>query len=105
ERVRPVRYLSGGVYTKLLDEMVELGIPRITLHTIGEPTLHPRIGEMVKMATDRRRRVTLSTNSTLRRNEKLSRALVHGGPDLLNISADAADAETLAKTRDGLRPE
>lgn len=105
DMVRPKTFLDMGLYERLLDEMVALGIPRITLHTIGEPTLHPRIGEMVKMATDRQRVVTLSTNGTLLGKEELARSLVHGAPDLLNISADAADAETLAKTRDGLRPE
>lgn len=105
DMVRPKTFLDVRLYERLLDEMVALGIPRITLHTIGEPTLHPRIGEMVKMATDRQRVVTLSTNGTLLGKEELARSLVHGAPDLLNISADAADAETLAKTRDGLRPE
>ena len=105
DMVRPRTYIDLALYERLLDEMVELGIPRITLHTIGEPTLHPRIGEMVAMATERGRVVTLSTNGTLLAREELSRALVRGGPDLLNVSADAADAETLAKTRDGLSPE
>jgi pyruvate-formate lyase-activating enzyme len=105
DMLRPRTYLSVELYTKLLDEMVELGIPRLTLHTIGEPTLHPRIAEMVKLATDRKRVVTISTNGTLLGRESLARGLVEAGPDLLNISADAADAETLAKTRDGLKPE
>jgi pyruvate-formate lyase-activating enzyme len=105
DMLRPRTYLSMALYEQLLDEMVLLGIPRITLHTIGEPTLHPHIAEMVKMATDRQRVVTISTNGTLLGKEKLARALVEAGPDLLNFSADAADAETLAKTRDGLKPE
>ncbi len=105
DMLRPRTFLDIGLYEKLLDEMVELGIPRITLHTIGEPTLHPRIGELVQLATDRGRVVTLSTNGTLLAREELARALVRGGPHLLNISADAGDAETNAKTRDGLDPE
>jgi uncharacterized Fe-S cluster-containing radical SAM superfamily protein len=105
DMLRPRTFLDLGLYERLLDEMVELGIPRLTLHTIGEPTLHPRIGEMVAMATERGRVVTLSTNGTLLGRGDLARSLVRGGPDLLNVSADAADAETLAKTRDGLRPE
>ena len=32
----------------LLSLLVGLGVPRITLHTVGEPTLHPRIGEMLR---------------------------------------------------------
>jgi hypothetical protein len=103
DMLRPRTYLSVELYTKLLDEMVELGIPRITLHTVGEPTLHPRIAEMVKMATDRKRVVTISTNGTTLGNERMARGLVEAAPDLLNVSADAADDETLGKTRDGLK--
>ena len=81
DMLRPKKFLDLALYERLLDEMVVLGIPRITLHTIGEPTLHPRIGEMVKMATDRQRVVTLSTNGTLLAKEELSRSLVHCAPD------------------------
>lgn len=103
DMLRPRTNLDLGLYEKLLDQMVELGIPRITLHTVGEPTLHPRIAEMVKMATDRERVVTISTNGTRLHEEPLARALVEAGPHLLNISADAADDEALGRTRDGLK--
>lgn len=103
DMLRPRTNLDIGLYEKLLDQMVELGIPRITLHTVGEPTLHPRIADMVRMATERERIVTISTNGTRLHDETLARALVAAGPHLLNISADAADDETLGKTRDGLR--
>jgi radical SAM protein with 4Fe4S-binding SPASM domain len=105
DMVRPTSYLSLDMYERLLDEMVALGIPRLTLHTIGEPTLHPRIGELVRMAAERERIAVLSTNGTLLRKESLARSLVEGGPELLNVSVDAADADVLAQTRGGLRPE
>lgn len=105
DMLRPRKNLSLDLYEKLLDEMVVLGIPRLTLHTIGEPTLHPRIAEMVRMATARGRCVSLSTNGTTLGNEKLARELVEAGPDVLNFSADAADEHTLGITRDGLKPE
>jgi hypothetical protein len=98
---RRATYLPLPLYERLLDEMVELGIPRITLHTIGEPTLHRDIAKMVAMATERDRVVSLSTNGTLIDNA-LALDLVRAGPDLLNFSADAGDAETLRRTRPGL---
>ncbi len=101
DMLRPNTYLKMEHFEKLLDQMVELGIPRMTLHTIGEPLLHPQIAEMVAKAKERKRIVTISTNGSLLTEEK-ARALVEAGPDILNISADAGDAETLAKTRDGL---
>jgi radical SAM protein with 4Fe4S-binding SPASM domain len=100
DMVRPRTFLDLEVYRRLLDEMVELGIPRLTLHTIGEPTLHPQIARMLEMASKRQRCVTISTNGSLL-VEDLARRMVAAGPDILNISADAAD-ESLAITRDGL---
>ena len=63
DMVRPWTYMPMDLYVRMLDEMVELGIPRLTLHTIGEPTLNPRLPEMVEAATERRRCVTMSSNS------------------------------------------
>lgn len=103
DMLRPKKYLDVELYRRLLDEMVTLAIPRLTLHTIGEPTLHPRIAEMVRMATEKERVVTLSTNGTLLHRDELARGLVEAGPHVLNVSADAADDETLGKTRDGLK--
>ena len=101
DMVRPVKFLPLDLFEKLLDEMVELGIPRVTLHTIGEPTLHPHIDEMIAMASARGRVVTMSTNGS-RLTDDLARRLILARPTMLHISADAADKETLAKTRDKL---
>jgi len=101
DMVRPHTYLPLPVMRRMLDEMVELGIPRCTLHTIGEPTLHPDLPEMIRLAKERNRVVTLSTNGTLL-NEKLARALVEAGPDMLHVSIDAADADVLERTRPGI---
>ncbi|MGQ0552960.1 MAG: radical SAM/SPASM domain-containing protein [Planctomycetota bacterium] len=100
DMVRPRTYLPMDVFEKLLDEMVALGIPRITLHTIGEPTLHPRIADMLALAVARQRVVTMSTNGTLL-TEELARSLVRAGPHMLHVSVDAADQATLGKTRQG----
>jgi len=100
DMVRPKTFLPMDVFERLLDEMVVLGIPRITLHTIGEPTLHPRIADMLALAVKRKRVVTMSTNGT-RLDEDLARSLVRAAPHMLHVSVDAADDEALAKTRTG----
>lgn len=100
DMLRPKTFLDMEVYRRLLDEMVELGIPRLTLHTIGEPTLHPQIVRMMEMAVERGRAVTMSTNGTML-TEELARGIVHAGPEVINLSADTAD-ETLSTTREGL---
>lgn len=104
DMVRPAAYLDPDLLERMLDEMVALGIPRTTLHTVGEPTLHPRIADMIAMAKARGRIVTMSTNAT-RLKEKLARDIVLAGPDMLHVSADAADADVLAKLRGGLKLE
>ena len=101
DMLRPSTYLKMEHFEELLKQMVELGIPRMTLHTVGEPLLHPEVTEMIAKAKEQGRIVTISTNGSLLTEDK-ARALVKAGPDILNISADAGDAETLAKTRDGL---
>ena len=104
DMVRPRTFLPMDVFEKLLDEMVALGIPRITLHTIGEPTLHPRIAEMLALAVARKRVTTMSTNGTML-SEELARSLVRAGPHMLHVSMDAVDQATLDKTRNGARLE
>lgn len=98
--LRPRKFIDLALFERMVEEMVQHGIPRMTLHTGGEPTLHPRLPEMIRIAKRAGRVVNMSTNGTLL-TEKLARELVDAGPDMLNISADAGDAATFAKTRDG----
>lgn len=98
--LRPATYLPLELFQRLVGEMVELDIPRLTLHTIGEPTLHPQLPEMIRIAAKAGLCTNVSTNGTLLTEER-ARALVEAGPDVLNVSADAGDPETFAKTRGG----
>lgn len=100
EMVRPRRDMSLELYEAVLEQMVELGIPRLTLHTVGEPTLHAEIVTMLRMAAERERCVTMSTNGMLL-SEELSRGIVQAYPDVINFSIDAADPDVLRKTRPG----
>lgn len=99
--LRPWTYLPMELYRQLVDEMAELGVPRITLHTIGESTMHPDLPEMVNLAKEAGLVVTLSTNGTLLSQELVER-LVAAGPDILNISVDAATPEVFEKIREGV---
>lgn len=102
DMLRKATYLDLGIYEQLLDQMVEAKIPRLTLHTIGEPTLHPRIARMLSMAVERERCVVMSTNGT-RLREGLAREIVEASPDMINISVDTPDQETLDILRPGLK--
>ena len=98
--MRPATFLPLDLYRQLIGEMVTLGVPRITLHTIGEPTLHAELPEMIALAKEAGRIVNVSTNGTLLTEER-ARALVVAGPDMLNVSADAGDPENFEITRGG----
>lgn len=101
DMARKWTYLPLPVYRQLIGEMRALGIPRITLHTVGEPTLHPSLPEMIRLAKEAELVVTLSTNGTTL-NERRVAELVEAGPDILNISVDAADPAKLERLREGL---
>ena len=104
DMVRPWTYLPMDRFRRLVGEMEELGVPRITLHTIGESTMHPDLPDMIAVAKDAGLTVTLSTNGTLL-TEDLVERMVAAGPDILNVSVDAADPEKLKAIRPGIDPE
>ncbi|TDJ68786.1 MAG: radical SAM/SPASM domain-containing protein [Planctomycetota bacterium] len=103
DMLRPWTYLPMDLYEQLIGEMVELDIPRITLHTIGESTMNPNLPDMVRIAKAAGLVATLSTNGTLL-SEELVRKLVHAGPDILNVSVDAADPAAFKAIRPGIDP-
>lgn len=101
DMARKWTYLPLPVYRQLLAEMQTLGIPRITLHTVGEPTLHPELPQMIRLAKQAGLVVTLSTNGTTL-DERRVADLVDAGPDILNISVDAADPVKIERLREGI---
>jgi len=101
DMARKWTYLPLPIYRQLVGEMQELGIPRITLHTIGEPTLHPELPEMIRLAKTAGLVVTLSTNGTTLDDKRVA-DLVDAAPDILNISVDAADPEKIERIREGI---
>jgi len=65
--------------------------------SFGEPLLHPRLGEILKVCADRKKVVELSSNGQAF-TDRTIKALV-GKPVNLYISLDAATRETYAKIR------
>jgi radical SAM protein with 4Fe4S-binding SPASM domain len=103
DMARPWTYMPMDMYERVIAQMRELNIPRITLHTVGEPTLHPELPEMIRRAKAAGLTVTLSTNGTTL-NEQLAGELVRAGPDILNVSADVVDGEKMKQIRPGVDP-
>ena len=67
---------------------------------IGEPLMHPRIFEMIRIARDAGIRTGLSTNATLMDGER-SDLLLDSGLDYLILAFDGASKETYEKYRLG----
>lgn len=81
----------------LLDELNQLGVREIELTGGGEPFMHPRIIEILKIIKEKEIRIGISTNFTLV-DKKAAEALVELGVDHMNLSIWAATPETYVKT-------
>ena len=83
-------FMDFNMYKALVDELETLHTELIYLHLFGEPTLHPRIFDMIRYAKSKNIDVAMSTNATTL-NKRVSEALLASGIDILIISFDAAD--------------
>ena len=67
---------------------------------LGEPLLHPRFPDMVRLAKDRGLRTEVTTNALLL-DEHLAADLLEAGLDQLVVSIDGASAEAFGRVRSG----
>lgn len=87
---RPHGYMDFDMYKGIVDELGKMRTELIYLHLFGEPTLHPRIFDMIKYAKKKGIDVAMSTNSTTLDIDK-TRNFLDSGIDILILSFDAAD--------------
>ncbi|MGE0599971.1 MAG: radical SAM/SPASM domain-containing protein [Dehalococcoidia bacterium] len=73
-------------------------VRRVVLHGIGEPTLNPKLPEIIDVVKAKGAYALFNTNGLLLRG-KLLEALVHSGLDEVRISVDAATPETYKLVR------
>lgn len=83
-------------FRALLDEMP--GLQRLHLQGLGEPMLHPRFFEMVRLAAARGIEVSANTNLTLLTPER-AQACATSGLKSLSVSLDGATAPTYEAVR------
>jgi MoaA/NifB/PqqE/SkfB family radical SAM enzyme len=67
---------------------------------LGEPLLHPRLVDMVRLATERGLATEVTTNALLL-DQEMADELVAAGLGQLVVSIDGATAETFGKVRSG----
>jgi radical SAM protein with 4Fe4S-binding SPASM domain len=84
-----VEAVDYNLYTRLIDEGAAKGLCAIKYNFVGEPTLNPRLVDMIRYAKNAGvADVMFNTNGTLL-DEKLSRRLIEAGLDKLFFSFDS----------------
>lgn len=76
----PRGYMDMGLFERILSEAASIGVKRIHLYLRGEPTLHPKIIEMIASIKAKGLAFHLVTNGT-KLTPEFSRALLAAGVD------------------------
>ena len=74
--------------------------PAIAFMGLGEPLLHPRFLDMVRLVKERGLRAEVTTNALLL-DDQLAAGLLEAGLDQLVVSIDGASAEAFGRVRSG----
>ncbi len=74
--------------------------PAVAFMGLGEPLLHPRLLDMVRLAKQRGLRAEVTTNALLL-DDELAAGLLEAGLDQLVVSIDGASAEAFGRVRSG----
>jgi MoaA/NifB/PqqE/SkfB family radical SAM enzyme len=94
------RTLSVETFSRLCDDLKKMDTATITLTGQGEPLMHPRIIELIRIAKASGLRVNMTTNGTLL-DENRAAGLVDAGLDSLRISLWASSADEYVKNYPG----
>jgi len=94
--IQKSEFLKAQGFKKILEE---ISPKKMNLSGLGEPFLHPKIFDFIRMARDRGTAVTLATNFT-RLSGKVDE-LIDSGINEVKVSIDSADPETYKRIRKG----
>jgi len=89
-------------FKKVIDDCYTNGTRAITLASRGEPTLHPKLPEMLEYLSGKFLEVKLNTNAT-RLNENLIRTILKTGVNEVVYSVDESDEKKYEKIRVGAK--
>lgn len=96
---RPTGQMELEFFERALDELDRLGIKYLTLHTIGEPTIHKRFRDVLRISHERGFDVWLSTNGQLL--DRFFDALRQWPVKTIRWSVDGATRDTYERIRLG----
>ena len=96
-----IQRFDFDTYKRLIDEGVQNGLCSVKYNILGEPTLNPRLIDMIQYAKQAGvLDVMFNTNAT-RLDEKLSRRLIASGLDQLFFSFDSPERGNFNRIRMG----
>ncbi|MCF7888404.1 MAG: radical SAM protein [Candidatus Omnitrophica bacterium] len=84
----PYKILQWKKFTEILKDCKEMGVEHIVLSSIGEPSLHPDIGKMIRKIKKNGMDLRITTNLTFTKKSLLK---VFGLADELAINSSAID--------------
>jgi len=97
--VRKIGVMDLGLFKEVIDQAAPY-TESLFLHNIGEPLLHPEIGEMIEYCQSRGISATISA-SPFNLNEEKNEEILNSRLDNLILCLDAATKETHEKIRQG----
>ena len=91
---RPRGSMDPDLAKKLIEEIAtEKMAEKVVFHIMGEPTLYPKLGDILEHAKKFDLTTTLSSNGS-RLDDKMADALVDGGLSKINVSLQTPDEES-----------
>lgn len=93
-------FMDIALFENIVAQCQTLGIPDISLHTIGEPLMHPRIIDIIEIAKEAGLRALLSTNALLL-DKQMSQAIISSGLDIIRYSVEGVDKSSYERVRGG----
>ncbi len=101
----PSGYMDTEVFKLVLKDLKKIGISSVALHTIGEPLLHPRLGNLFHIIKKSKFKVKFSTNGQF--PERLKNLLYSHSKeiDFIRFSIDGAKPKTYEFIRKGAKFE
>jgi radical SAM protein with 4Fe4S-binding SPASM domain len=84
----PRGHMDMDLFEKIVSEAAEVGVKRVHLYLRGEPTLHPRIFDMIAFIKSKGLAIHLTTNGTTLTPER--------NPQLLRSGLNSADQLTVS---------
>ena len=98
--VRKKGYMDWELFSKIIPEADAFGITMVQLHFQGEPLLHQKLPDMIRLVKKHGMFCQFFTNGLLM-TDKLADRILDAGVDRVRFSVDGATQETYQKNRVG----